>query len=68
MVRDHSWDTKTIYTRTKPLQCLFINGLLLFIKETDICNFADDLTLYTCGKDLDAISNKLELYTDTAIK
>ena len=24
---------------------VFINELLLFIKETDICNFADDTTL-----------------------
>ena len=29
---------------------IFINDLLLFIKETDVCNFADDTTLYTCGK------------------
>ena len=29
---------------------VFINDLLLFIKETDICNFADDTTLYACGK------------------
>ena len=30
---------------------VFINDLLLFIKETDICNFADDTTLYACGKE-----------------
>ena len=47
---------------------VFINDLLLFIKETDICNFADDATLYACRKDLDTISNKLELETNTAIK
>ena len=40
---------------------VFINELILFIKETDICNFADDTALYACGKDLDTISNKLEL-------
>ena len=45
-----------------------INDLLLFIKETDICNFANDTTLYACGKDLDTISNKLELETSTAIQ
>ena len=38
---------------------VFINDLLLFIKETDICNFADDTTLYACGKELDTISFKL---------
>ena len=36
----------------------FINDLLLFIKETYICNFADDTTLYACGKELDTISFK----------
>ena len=47
---------------------VFINDLLLFIKETDICKFADDATLHACRKDLDTISNKLELETNTAIK
>ena len=28
---------------------VFINDLLLFMKETDICNFADDTSLYACG-------------------
>ena len=27
---------------------IFINDLFLFIKESDICNFADDNTLYVC--------------------
>ena len=47
---------------------VFINDLLLFIKETDICNFADDTTLYACGKELDTISFKLEIETNTAIQ
>ena len=46
----------------------FINDLLLFIKETDICNFADDTTLYACGKELDTISFKLEIETNRAIQ
>ena len=29
---------------------VFINDLLLFIKETDICNFADDTALYLVEK------------------
>ena len=45
---------------------VFINDLLLFIKETDICNFADNMTLYAHGKDLDTISNKLELEPNAA--
>ena len=47
---------------------VFINDLLLFIKETDICNFADDTTLHACGKDLDTISSMLELETNTTIQ
>ena len=47
---------------------VFINDLFLFRKETDICNFADDSTLYVCGKDLNTISSKLELETNTAIQ
>ena len=47
---------------------VFINDLLLFIKETDICNFADDTTLYARGKELDTISFKLEIETNTAIQ
>ena len=46
----------------------FINDLLLFIKETDICNFADDTTLYACGKELDTISFKLEIETNRAMQ
>ena len=47
---------------------VFINDLLLFIKETDICNFADDTTLYACEKELDTTSFKLEIETNTVIQ
>ena len=50
------------------LLSVFINDLLLFIKKTDICNFAYDTILYDCGRDLGTISNKLELDTNTAIQ
>ena len=46
----------------------FVNDLLFFIKETDICNSTDDATLYACGKELDTISFKLEIETSTAIE
>ena len=39
-----------------------------FIKDTDICNFADDATLCACGKDLDSICNNLKLETNTALQ
>ena len=47
---------------------VFFNDLLLFIKETDICNFTDDTTLYTCGKELYTISFKLEIETTASIQ
>ena len=68
MVRDYPWDSTRIYTRTNPFQFFFINDLLLFIKETDICNFADDTTLHACGKELDTISFKLEIETNRAMQ
>ena len=67
MVWDYPWGTRGIYTRTNPFN-VFINDLLLFIKETDICNFADDATLYPCGKELDTISLKIKIETNTAIQ
>ena len=45
---------------------VFTKVLILFIKETDICKFADDTTLYYCRKDF--TPDKLELETNTAIK
>ena len=35
----------------------FINYIFMFIEKTEICNFADDNTIYDCGEDL---SNILE--------
>ena len=39
---------------------VFINDLLLFIKETYICNFADDTTPYAFGKELEKKKNLLK--------
>ena len=39
---------------------IFINDLLLFIKETDICNFADDNTLYACDVSLENVIRRLQ--------
>ena len=49
------------------LSNIFINDLLLFIKDTDVCNFADDTTLYKCGRDLDIASKRLEMDANIAI-
>ena len=46
---------------------IFINDLLLFIKKTDVCNFADDTTLYKCGSDIDIVLENLEMDANIAI-
>ena len=38
---------------------LFINDLFLFIERTNICNFADDNTIYSCQNDLKTILEDL---------
>ena len=67
MVRDYPWVPQGSILGPI-LFNVFINDLLLFIKETDICNFVDDTTLYACGKELDTISFKLEIETKTAMQ
>ena len=39
---------------------LFINDLLLLVTESDICNFADDNTLYVCAQNLDHVLQRLQ--------
>ena len=46
---------------------IFINDVLLVIKETDVCNIADDTTLYKCRRDLDIVSKKLQMDADIGI-
>ena len=65
MFRGYTCGITGIYTRINSHD--FINYLLLFIKETDICDFAENTALYVCGKDIDIISNKLELETNKTI-
>ena len=38
---------------------IFINDLFLFIERTNICNFADDNTIYSCQNDLKTILKDL---------
>ena len=38
----------------------FINDIFMFIEKTEICNFADDNTIYDCGKDLFIILENLK--------
>ena len=39
---------------------IFINDLFFFIEKSDICNFADDNTLYSCGENLKTVLENLE--------
>ena len=39
---------------------IYINDLLLFVQNADICNYADDTTIYTCDKNLRDITHRLE--------
>ena len=38
----------------------FINDIFMFIEKTEICNFADDNTIYGCGEDLSNILENLK--------
>ena len=39
---------------------VFINDIFMFIEKSEICNFADDSTIYECGKDLSNILENLK--------
>ena len=39
---------------------VFINDIFMFIKKSKICNFADDNTIYDCGKGLSNILENLK--------
>ena len=38
----------------------FINDLFFIIEKSDICNFADENTLYSCGADLKTVLENLK--------
>ena len=45
-----------------------INDLLIFIQNSDICNYPDDTTIYVCDQNLDNITHKLESDCDVALE
>ena len=47
---------------------IYINDLLLFTQNSDICNYADDITIYSCDKNLDNITHELENDCNLALK
>ena len=42
------------------LSYVFINDIFMFIEKSEICSFADDNTIYGCGKDLSNIFENLK--------
>ena len=46
---------------------IFLNDLFLFILETDICNFADDNTVYACDSTLEKVFSRLKKDVDEVI-
>ena len=47
---------------------IYLNDLLWFMKDCEVCNFADDTTIFVCDKDLDVMRYKLEKSADIAIE
>ena len=39
---------------------LFINDLFLFVEKTNVCDFADDNTIYRCDSDLEIVLEDLQ--------
>ena len=39
---------------------IYINDLFFIIDEVNVCNFADDTTIYACDQELDNLLNRLE--------
>ena len=39
--------------------------MTFFVNNTNICNYADDTTIYACNSDLNTIINRLEI--DSAV-
>ena len=40
---------------------IFLNDIFLFISKSQLCNYADDKTLYKSGKNMGRIKNDLEM-------
>ena len=47
---------------------IYINDLLLSLNNTDVCNYADDTTLFACDIDTDNVVTRLEIDSAHAIK
>ena len=39
---------------------IYLNDLLFFLQDINICNFSDDVTPFVCDETLESVQNKLE--------
>ena len=39
---------------------IYINDFFYLVKDTEICNYADDTTIFACGSDLGSVLGSLE--------
>ena len=46
---------------------IYINDLFYFITDTDLCNYADDTTLYAADMSLENLLNRLEIEINTSV-
>ena len=46
---------------------IFINDFFSFMQRTDVCNFADDNTIYSCATTSDAVISDLEVDMDISL-
>ena len=42
------------------LSNIYLNDLFCIAESTNVCNFADDTTIYTCDGDVGSLINRLE--------
>ena len=45
-----------------------MNDILFLVEKSEICNFADDSTIYSCGKDLSKTKEDLICTTKNILK
>ena len=47
---------------------IYLNDLFFIELKSDLCNFADDNTIYACDTSLDALASKLESSAEAVMK
>ena len=47
---------------------IFINDFFSFMQRTEVCNFADDNTIYSCASTIDAVISDLEVDMENSLR